>query len=68
MNRENAAVIELAAKVFENKQSAKDWLHRPNEALGGKAPIKICKTETGTKQVYRMLHAMEWGVLSNLHC
>ncbi|CDG51111.1 MULTISPECIES: MbcA/ParS/Xre antitoxin family protein [Halomonadaceae] len=61
MNRENAAVSKLAVKVFENNQLAYDWLSRPNDALGGQAPIKACKTETGKRQVSRLLHAMEWG-------
>lgn len=64
MNRENVAVSLLAVRVFENKQSAKDWLSRPNEALGGQAPIKACETENGTKQVFRLLHAMEWGCVA----
>ncbi|MFU1518263.1 antitoxin Xre/MbcA/ParS toxin-binding domain-containing protein [Vreelandella alkaliphila] len=51
----------MAVKVFENNQLAYDWLSRPNDALGGQAPIKACKTETGKRQVSRLLHAMEWG-------
>ncbi|WP_085920407.1 antitoxin Xre/MbcA/ParS toxin-binding domain-containing protein [Halomonas sp. CSM-2] len=61
MIRENLAVCKLAVKVFGDKQSANDWLSRPNEALGGRAPIKLCRTESGAKQVCRVLRAIEWG-------
>jgi len=61
MNEENAIVSQLAFKVFKDKQLAKDWLSRPNEALGGRSPIMLCETENGAKQVCRVLHTMEWG-------
>ncbi|NYS62371.1 type II toxin-antitoxin system Xre/ParS family antitoxin [Vreelandella salicampi] len=56
-----ATVSHLAVEVFEDKQAAIDWLSRPNETLGGQAPIMLCETEIGAKQVRRVLHAMEWG-------
>jgi len=56
-----ASVSQLAAEVFEDKQAAADWLSRSNDALGGHAPIMLCDTDIGTKQVRRALHAMEWG-------
>lgn len=56
-----ATVSHLAMEVFEDKQAAIDWLSRPNEALGEQAPIMLCETEIGAKQVRRALHAMEWG-------
>ncbi|RCV89072.1 DUF2384 domain-containing protein [Vreelandella rituensis] len=51
----------LAAEVLENKDAAVAWLSRPNEALGGQVPILLCETEAGTKQVRRVLYALEWG-------
>lgn len=56
-----ASVSQLAAEVFEDKQAAADWLSRSNDALGGHAPIMLCDTDIGAKQVRRALHAMEWG-------
>lgn len=56
-----AIVSHLAEEVFEDKQAAIAWLSRTNEALGGQAPIMLCETEIGAKQVRRALHAMEWG-------
>lgn len=49
------------SEVFEDKQAATEWLSRTNEALGGQAPIMLCETDIGAKQVRRALHAMEWG-------
>jgi len=56
-----ATVSQLAAEVFEDKQAATDWLSRSNDALGGQAPIMLCDTDIGAKQVRRALHALEWG-------
>lgn len=56
-----ATVSMLAAKVWEDKDAAVAWLSRPNESLSGKIPIVLCETETGAKQVQRVLNALEWG-------
>jgi putative toxin-antitoxin system antitoxin component (TIGR02293 family) len=56
-----ATVSRLAEEVFEDKQAATDWLSRCNDALGGQAPIMLCETDIGAKQVRRTLHAIEWG-------
>lgn len=56
-----AAVSHLAEEVFESRDGAAQWMSRPNKALGGVAPIMLCETEIGAKQVRRVLHALEWG-------
>lgn len=56
-----AIISHLAMKVFEDEPTAIDWLSRSNEALGGQAPIMLCGTDIETKQVRRLLHAMECG-------
>nr|WP_238543981.1 MbcA/ParS/Xre antitoxin family protein [Pseudomonas sp. GM21] len=33
----------------------------PNKAFGGTAPIMLCETEIGAKQVRRVLQSLEWG-------
>ncbi|MGP0171300.1 type II RES/Xre toxin-antitoxin system antitoxin [Pseudomonas sp. NCHU5208] len=56
-----AAVSHLAEQVFESRDGAAQWMSRPNKALGDVAPIMLCETEIGAKQVRRVLHALEWG-------
>lgn len=56
-----AAVSHMAEEVFESRDGAAQWMSRPNKALGGIAPIMLCETEIGAKQVRRVLHALEWG-------
>lgn len=56
-----AAVCHLAEDVFESQDEATRWMSSANKALGGIAPIMLCETEIGAKQVRRALHAIEWG-------
>lgn len=56
-----ASVSHQAEEVFESREAAADWLSKPNKALGNNAPILLCETEIGAKQVRRVLHALEWG-------
>lgn len=56
-----ATVCHLAEEVFESKEGATHWMSTPNKALGGSAPIMLCETEIGAKQVRRVLQALEWG-------
>ncbi|QOR37407.1 DUF2384 domain-containing protein [Billgrantia diversa] len=55
------SVARLAEAIFEDRDKAITWLARPNEALGGQPPYMLCGTETGAKQVKRILHALDWG-------
>lgn len=56
-----AQLAVMAEDVFEDKAVAASWLAKPNDALGGKAPLALCETELGARQVRRVLHAIEWG-------
>lgn len=56
-----AAVSHLAERTFEDQVRAAQWLSTPNSALNGTAPIMLCETEIGAKQVRRILQALEWG-------
>ena len=56
-----ATVSHLAEEVFEDNANAAQWMSMPNKALGGIAPIMLCETEIGARQVRRVLHALEWG-------
>jgi putative toxin-antitoxin system antitoxin component (TIGR02293 family) len=55
------AVSHLAEEILETPVSAAHWMSTPNKALGGSAPIMLCETEIGAKQVRRVLQALEWG-------
>ncbi|WP_338010181.1 MbcA/ParS/Xre antitoxin family protein [Pseudomonas sp. GM21] len=41
--------------------TATHWMSTPNKAFGGTAPIMLCETEIGAKQVRRVLQSLEWG-------
>lgn len=56
-----AMVCQLAEEVFESRLAAADWMSRANRSLGGQAPIMLCETEIGAKQVRRVLNALDWG-------
>lgn len=56
-----ASVSHQAEEVFESRNAAAQWLSKPNKALGDVAPILLCETEIGAKQVRRVLQALEWG-------
>lgn len=56
-----ASIAVMAEDVFEDKVEALRWLASPNEALGGETPLRHCETEIGSKQVRRILNAIEWG-------
>ena len=56
-----ATLSHVAEAIFETRVSAAHWMSTPNKALGGTAPIMLCETEIGTKQVCRVLQALEWG-------
>lgn len=56
-----AAVCHHAEQIFESRETAAQWMSKPNKALGGSTPILHCVTEIGGKQVRRVLCALEWG-------
>jgi putative toxin-antitoxin system antitoxin component (TIGR02293 family) len=40
------------------------WLKAPNRALGGRAPLALCDTDLGVRQVEEILGRIEHGVYS----
>jgi len=53
-----------ALEVFEDENTARKWLNRPNRALGGTVPVEILDTDAGTEQVDEVLTRIEYGVYS----
>ncbi|UVM36389.1 DUF2384 domain-containing protein [Pseudomonas sp. B21-017] len=56
-----ATLSRLVVAIFETQVTATQWMSAPNKALCGTAPIMLCETEIGAKQVRRILQALEWG-------
>jgi putative toxin-antitoxin system antitoxin component (TIGR02293 family) len=56
-----ATLSHLAERVFESQVAAALWMTTPNKAFSGTAPIMLCETEIGARQVRRVLQALEWG-------
>jgi putative toxin-antitoxin system antitoxin component (TIGR02293 family) len=59
-----ARVAARAETVFENSQTATNWLKRPNRALSDRAPVDLLDTDAGTEQVVELLDRIEYGVYS----
>lgn len=58
-----ARVVDLALSLFEgDKRAAQSWLMLSNDALGGKAPIELSKTEVGAREVESLIHRLEHGI------
>lgn len=54
-------VCHLAQEVFESRDAAAKWMSKSNKSLGISAPIMLCETEIGAKQVRRVLQSLAWG-------
>ena len=57
-------IFSLAGEVFENHNSAREWLHQPQVGLGGRIPIDFIRTEAGAREVEDLLGRIEYGVVS----
>ncbi|HEX9671449.1 MAG TPA: antitoxin Xre/MbcA/ParS toxin-binding domain-containing protein [Thermoanaerobaculia bacterium] len=59
-----ARVAAQAVEVLGDTERAVRWLHRPNRALGGPAPLTLLDTDIGAQQVEQLLGRIEHGVYS----
>jgi putative toxin-antitoxin system antitoxin component (TIGR02293 family) len=59
-----ARVACLAIQVLGSQEKAKEWLARPNRALGGETPLSLLDTDIGAHQVEAVLGRIEHGVFS----
>lgn len=59
-----ARIAARAIEVFENDDTARKWLKKPNRALGGAVPLEMLDTDAGTEQVNEVLTRIEYGVYS----
>ncbi len=59
-----ARLLGQAFKVFEDLETAKQWLNAPQFGLGGAVPLEYAKTEIGAREVESLLGRIEYGVYS----
>lgn len=57
-------LLETAARIIGDEENAKQWLKTPKRMLGGRTPLEIAKTESGAREVFRILGRIEHGVFS----
>ena len=59
-----ARIVALAKYYLGNEETAARWLHRPNRALGGSAPLELLDTEPGARSVENALGRIAYGGVS----
>lgn len=59
-----ARVVERAEAVFEDADSALNWLQSPNASLGGVTPLSLLDTDIGADSVLDALGRIEHGVFA----
>jgi putative toxin-antitoxin system antitoxin component (TIGR02293 family) len=57
-----ARITALAEEVFEDKDSALRWLHKPNRYLDGRSPLDLMETDPGAEEIRQMLGRIDAGV------
>lgn len=55
-------ILENAVRVIGDEENARQWLKTPKQALNGKTPLEAAKTESGAREVFRVLGRIEHGV------
>ncbi len=58
-----ARVTHRAVEALGNEEQAREWLRRPNRALGGAAPLDLLGTDAGSESVTEELGRIEFGDL-----
>jgi len=59
-----ARVVERAEEVFDDLQTALNWLKSPNVALSGAVPLSLMDTDIGAESVMDTLGRIEHGVFA----
>ena len=60
-----ARVFSRAIQMYGGNQgSAREWMMRPNRALGRVSPFEMAKTEVGANEVENLITRIEYGVFS----
>lgn len=59
-----ARIYANASEALGSREAATEWLKTPARALAFKTPLAFCDTETGAREVERLLGRIEHGVFS----
>lgn len=59
-----ARIFARALIIFENVESARNWLKKGNRGLAGLMPLELLDTDAGTEQVNELLNRIEYGLYS----
>jgi len=46
-----------------NEEPARAWMMQPRQALGGPSPFEMARTEVGAREVEKLIHQIEHGVV-----
>ncbi|HWR88778.1 MAG TPA: antitoxin Xre/MbcA/ParS toxin-binding domain-containing protein [Dissulfurispiraceae bacterium] len=57
-------LLAFAAEVFNNPETARNWMHRAQPSLGNVTPMELLKTEAGAEEVENLLGRIKYGVIS----
>jgi len=57
-----ARLFVRAVDVFEDGDTAKDWLNTPNKAMDDKRPVDLAKNSYGVQLVLDVLERIEHGI------
>lgn len=62
------SVSRLLAQTFElfegNIEAGMRWFQNPNRALNGQSPLQVASTETGAREVEKLIGRLEYGVFT----
>lgn len=62
------SVSRLLAQTFElfegNTEAGMRWFQNPNRALNGQSPLQVASTETGAREVEKLIGRLEYGVFT----
>jgi putative toxin-antitoxin system antitoxin component (TIGR02293 family) len=59
-----ARVFSRAIELYGgNEVLARSWMMRPRRALGGPSPFEMARTEVGAREVEKLIHQIEHGVV-----
>lgn len=60
-----ASLFERAVQLFDgDRDRSRRWMHSPQRALGGQAPLEYADTEPGAQSVRELIGRLEHGVFS----
>jgi len=59
-----ARIFSRAIELYGgNEDSARTWMMSPRRALGGPSPFEMARTEVGAREVEKLIHQIEHGVV-----